>query len=424
MLIIALIAIYVLWSRAAQAAQPISTSISEATARPRGWKLHVVSGRSGGPDGVRLFDVNGDGLQDVVSAFESSGDILVSLHPGLKDLDGGWPSVVVGNEPRGEDAFAIDINGDGNVDILSSHEGDTLGLFVHWAPSKPEDYLNPDLWMSERIEVADGHGWMFAVAMDVNEDGQVDIVAGSKDDFFNDRNSVGELAWLETPTEDRDEWLYHPIDHVGWPMSIEAIDLDQDGDLDILVSDRNADEEHQGLRWLENPGENWTEEWTSHFVAGLEGARPMFLGLGDLDGDGMQDLAVPIDVENEIVLVSLAAVSSISSSGGAITLRSDLDSGEAIFKAAGIADIDMDGVSEIILSTDRGNVGIGYFDQTAGSIQNAWTWIPIFDALVNPKFDLIAFDDVDADGDLDFFTTEERQGLGIVWFENPAINPK
>jgi hypothetical protein len=377
------------------------------------WILHVVSPKTGGPDGVRLADVNGDGLQDVVTAYESSGDIMIFLHPGFEKLGEEWPSIVVGNEARGEDAFAIDLNGDGNMDIFSSHEGDTLGLFVHWAPSNPDDYFDEELWVSERILVADGHGWMFAVPMDVNEDGKMDIVAGSKDDFFNDRNSIGELAWLETPIDDQEGWQYHVIDHVGWPMSLEPIDMDQDGDLDVLVSDRKADEEHQGLRWLENPGKDWDEEWESHFVSDLEGARPMFLGIGDLDGDGRDDLAVPIDQINEVFLVSLI------DQGKMFTIAAVF--GQGNFKGAGIADVDLDGAAEIVMSTEGGNVGVGYFDRLPGSSQNIWTWEPIFDALENPKYDLIALYDVDGDGDLDFLTTEERQGLGVIWFENPAI---
>jgi hypothetical protein len=36
------------------------------------------------------------------------------------------------------------------------------------------------------------------------------------------------------------------------------------------------------------------------------------------------------------------------------------------------------------------------------------------------KLDDVQLLDVDADGDLDILTTEERTGWGVVWFENPA----
>jgi hypothetical protein len=36
------------------------------------------------------------------------------------------------------------------------------------------------------------------------------------------------------------------------------------------------------------------------------------------------------------------------------------------------------------------------------------------------KLDDIQLLDLDADGDLDVLTTEERTGFGVVWFENPT----
>ena len=36
------------------------------------------------------------------------------------------------------------------------------------------------------------------------------------------------------------------------------------------------------------------------------------------------------------------------------------------------------------------------------------------------KFDRIELLDLDADGDLDVMTCEERDNLGVVWYENPG----
>ena len=38
------------------------------------------------------------------------------------------------------------------------------------------------------------------------------------------------------------------------------------------------------------------------------------------------------------------------------------------------------------------------------------------------KFDRMELIDLDGDGDLDMMTCEERQNLGVVWYENPGIN--
>ena len=36
------------------------------------------------------------------------------------------------------------------------------------------------------------------------------------------------------------------------------------------------------------------------------------------------------------------------------------------------------------------------------------------------KFDLIQTLDLDGDGDLDIVTCEERDNLGVIWYENPT----
>jgi len=36
------------------------------------------------------------------------------------------------------------------------------------------------------------------------------------------------------------------------------------------------------------------------------------------------------------------------------------------------------------------------------------------------KFDLIQSLDLDQDGDLDIVTCEERNNLGVIWYENPT----
>ena len=39
---------------------------------------------------------------------------------------------------------------------------------------------------------------------------------------------------------------------------------------------------------------------------------------------------------------------------------------------------------------------------------------------VGTKFDIVVLRDLDADGDLDVITCEERENLGVIWYENPT----
>lgn len=401
--------------------QPTATPLPDRAEAPGEWMLHTISDKDGGPDGVKLVDVDGDGWLDITTAYEWSGAIMMFIRPGREKLTEEWPAIQVGKVESGEDALAIDLNGDGNLDVISAHEGDELVLSVHWAPSDPEDYRNPDKWGEDYIRASRDHSWLFLVPMDVNEDGEMDIVAGAKDDRDNGRDAVGELAWLNPPEETSGGWQYHPIGRLNWPMSIIPYDVDQDGDLDLFVSDRRGDDARRGMRWFENPGQNWEEVdgWRDHYVANLRAVDPFFVSLGDLDGDGAPELVVPIENPRMIVMVSLAEPLSDAASGEAIELNYDVDFGEAHFKSVEVGDIDLDGFNEIVVTFVDGNLGIGYFDHPEGAITETWAWVPLLQDLEQPKFDLAQLYDVDGDGDLDIITTEDVNELGVIWLENP-----
>ena len=74
-------------------------------------------------------------------------------------------------------------------------------------------------------------------------------------------------------------------------MSLVASDMDGDGDLDIVFTDRKG--QHSGAFWLENPGPGaaQTKPWREHAVGGA-GREVMFLQPVDLDRDGLEDVLV------------------------------------------------------------------------------------------------------------------------------------
>ena len=77
----------------------------------------------------------------------------------------------------------------------------------------------------------------------------------------------------------------------GWIMSLEACDMDDDGDLDVLITDRYG--EFSGCRWLERQeGEQLLQPWPSHRVG--PSCTPMFLTRGDIDQDGWEDVLVAV----------------------------------------------------------------------------------------------------------------------------------
>ena len=90
--------------------------------------------------------------------------------------------------------------------------------------------------------------WMYALPFDVNDDGRIDVIFGSK-------GGGATVGWLDAPERNRRDlakWQYRKLYNAGWIMSIRGEDLDGDGDRDVIFSDRKG--ESTGVWWLEKTG--------------------------------------------------------------------------------------------------------------------------------------------------------------------------
>jgi len=381
-------------------------------AAPRGkaevWNRHVVDASSRGADGVRLADVNADGLPDIATGWEEGGKVRAYINPGPKAAKKPWPAVTTGSVPSPEDAVFLDLDSDGSYDVISSTEGDSKTLFVHWAPQKAEEYLDSSQWRTEAIPASAGIArWMFVAPLDIDGRYGVDFFAGSKE-------PGGAIGWFEAPRDPRDlsAWRWRPLYDAGWIMSLRTRDMDGDGDLDLLASDRKGP--LRGILWVENPGPTRARgDWTVHRIGPVDEYEPLFLDVCDLDGDGADDVVVatkgPIlfyrrsDDEYEKI-----AIEPPSNVGGG--------------KAIAIGDIDLDGRLDLVYSCEgasEGREGVVWLSYEKTPAEPRWT----AHSLAGPqgvKFDRLELLDLDGDGDLDVLTCEERDNLGVIWYENPT----
>ncbi len=382
------------------------------------WRMHVIddgttfgSDAARGADGVRVADMNGDGLLDVVTGWEQSGHIRVAFHPGVEAVRGPWPVVTVGRVGSPEDAVPVDLDGDGAKDIVSCTEGSTRSVFVHWAPADPARIDVASAWRTEPIpELENTARWMFSLPMDIDGDGATDLVVGAKDDG-------AQVGWLRAPANPSSLslWSWHPLKDVGWVMSLRAEDMDGDGDDDIVLSDRKGD--RRGCYWLENPGTGFarTLPWTAHRLGSLD-REFMFLDIGDLDGDGLRDVAVAT-FGRELIWYQRLDASGLRWREHVI----DLPERAGIGKGVAIGDIDGDGANDLVVTSERagdGRIGV-YVMSALLSAENALWRERDISGPAGAKFDRVELIDLDEDGDLDVLTCEESANLGVVWYENP-----
>ena len=388
-----------------------ATALSVEPAVP--WVCHTIDDSSRGADGVRLADVNGDGLADVATGWEEGGEIRVYLNPGPSEARQPWRRVTVGKVARPEDAVLVDLDADGAVDVVSCCEANIKTVFAHWAPRDKEHYFEADAWRTAAFPAIAGTQ-MFVFCLPLQVDGRhgIDLVVGSK-------TKGGPIGWLRSPGDPRDvaAWTWHPLTASRWVMTLAAADFDADGDTDILASDRDG--ARRGSFWLVNPGEAAAqlEPWKMVRV-GPEGQQTTFCDLADLDQDGRVDVLAP-NFDRELWFHRRTAAAAPSWQSRQLTYPPQM----AFARAVRAADLDLDGRTDLAMTSrgPEGTLGAVWMSHP-GTIDGNWN-IHDISGPAGPKglkFDVIELLDLDADGDLDLLTTEEHTGLGVVWFENPA----
>jgi hypothetical protein len=396
-------------------------------AQPAGvpWKRHTIDAGSVGADGVRTADINSDGLIDLTTGWEEAGEVRVYLNPGPALARQPWPMSIVGRIPSVEDALFADLNGDGRWDVVASCEGSQRSVHTFLATS--DNPLDTNCWQGAIFSAtANQQQWMFAHPLQVDGAEGVDLILGSK-------GTHASVSWLQCPTARTvnetweawcARWKLHRLSEAGWIMSLRIRDVDGDGDPDIVFSDRRGAQ--TGLWWLENLGVvNPTNSdptnsdphlgpvFQRQAIGGL-GQEVMFMDLADLDGDGLEDVVSAVS-GGSIIIAYRKASDGVQWQETALSMPAGVGTG----KAAVVTDVDLDGQMDIVITCENARNVSGVFWMRQ-SVAGTWEAQDISGAMEGIKFDRIELLDLDSDGDLDLITCEERDNLGVIWYENPT----
>jgi hypothetical protein len=328
-----------------------------------------VLGHVPNPCHVEPVDLDKDGRIDLVVA--NLGDIAPEDHEKgsvvwLRRLpDGSYrETTLAAGLPRVADVEAVDVDGDGDLDLIVAAFGwRTVGA-VLLLENRTTDWAHPTF---VRRVIDPRPGAIHVVVTDLDGDGRPDFVAllaqhyEAVEAYLNDgKGNFRRTTLFKAP-------------HPSWGSSgLALVDFDGDGDKDALVTNGDMLDDflmkpYHGIRWLENKGGLRFEE---HPLANLPGVHRALAT--DLDGDGDLDVVacayvdfrpagsrVPQPVPNEASLVWLEQVAPGE------WKRHTLEKG-AFHVTMDVADYDGDGDPDLV---------VGHF-RTAGA-----PWLEVWEDL-------------------------------------------
>ncbi|XMB66934.1 FG-GAP-like repeat-containing protein [Mycoplasmatota bacterium zrk1] len=292
----------------------------------------------------------------------------------------------------------VDIDGDGDMDVLSASVDDDT---VAW-------YENDGVGnLTEHIitDVAGGADGPTSVnAADLDNDGDMDVISSS---IYDDA-----IIWFENNNQVFTEHIITDIGGGALGMrSIHIADLDSDGDMDVLSASREDDT----IAWYENLGGTFIKD-EKHIIidtAAVNGRWDVYAA--DLDNDGDMDVLSASDDDQAIAwhenlgyndTLGYAEFSSPN------LIMTGLISARSVYAA----DLDNDGDMDV-LSASKGDDSILWYENKGGYFtQDEKNIIIDVDGGADGAWDIRAVD-FDSDGDMDVISASILDNT-IAWYEN------
>ncbi|MFO0902712.1 MAG: VCBS repeat-containing protein [Pirellulales bacterium] len=227
-----------------------------------------------------VYDLDGDGWNDVLTAGFPGTPAIVYRNPGAEKHDQPWPKHVVLDSVANESPQWVNVTGDERPELLCTNQG--FYGYATWDPARPFESWTFHAISEKTAPNPFGHG---LGAGDVDGDGRVDIL--SKD------------GWYQQPADlaASPRWTFHPFPFAAaGGAEMYAYDVDGDGDQDVITS---LAAHEFGLAWFEQVREGGEITFRRRLIMGDQPGQNRYglviselhsVNLADIDGDGLKDI--------------------------------------------------------------------------------------------------------------------------------------